>query len=408
MADQRNRSLQQEDERRLRVGSLKYVLRFAARPLLRPLLRAIRYFVSIHFAPAIETLRAQNTALRIENEALRGEMTALREQLDAQRRALDAQVRHYHEQIAMRDRRLAAEGVDGSPTTMRADDAIWQACLRLGTTEPIQQHDLGSPRNAHAIVTLQDGSQGWLKVTSLTERGSRALRREIEADKLTDLPKPELIGAAEWEAGGIFYHARLRTVASSPAISRSPWRPPKSSAISDDWIADLRHALSSLRRVKTARHVLIADEVRELIATYLGPGLPDEVEIWEVTHGDLTWANLTAPKLTLLDWENWGLAPPGYGPGRLITSSLLEPELAARLETTFAAEFRSRSGFVGLLAAVAQVKQQVTAEGISALAQTIDDFLRRICLRQLNYPPDSLGPATPPPALAVVPDKTQG
>jgi hypothetical protein len=77
MADQRDRSLQQEDERRLRGGSSKYVLRSAARPLLRPSLRAIRYFVSILFAPTIETLRAQNTALGIENEALRGEMTAV-------------------------------------------------------------------------------------------------------------------------------------------------------------------------------------------------------------------------------------------------------------------------------------------------------------------------------------------
>ncbi len=48
---------------------------------------------------------------------------------------------------------------------------------------------------------------------------------------------------------------------------------------------------------------------------------PDEIT-FSTAHGDLHWANLTGPTLTLVDWEGWGSAPVGYDAANLCLRSL--------------------------------------------------------------------------------------
>jgi hypothetical protein len=59
------------------------------------------------------------------------------------------------------------------------------------------------------------------------------------------------------------------------------------------------------------------------------PDLDTRVPAWGTAHGDLHWANLTGPQLTLLDRERWGRAPLGYDAAHLYISSLTEPSTAA-------------------------------------------------------------------------------
>ncbi|MFI2074010.1 hypothetical protein [Streptomyces triculaminicus] len=76
-------------------------------------------------------------------------------------------------------------------------------------------------------------------------------------------------------------------------------------------------------------------------------------------HGDLHWGNLTAAPLCLLDWERWGLVPFGYDAGLLHASSLLVPDVAARIRKEFAAVLDTPAGRIGELAALAEMLQAV-------------------------------------------------
>ena len=82
---------------------------------------------------------------------------------------------------------------------------------------------------------------------------------------------------------------------------------------------------------------------------------------WCASHGDLHWKNLTVPNLTLLDWENWGLAPRGYDVARLMVYAAHVPTVQEKLYDTFADEFDSATGVVVLLFALGMVKSDIAA-----------------------------------------------
>ena len=52
---------------------------------------------------------------------------------------------------------------------------------------------------------------------------------------------------------------------------------------------------------------------------------------WATSHGDLHWGNITAPRLCLLDWADWGLAPRGNDAACLWGSALAAPDTADRV-----------------------------------------------------------------------------
>jgi len=239
-----------------------------------------------------------------------------------------------------------------------SDDIVAEACRRVAVTSPVRQDSGG--RTAHALVTRTDGSRAWLKVSGLSGFNQDPTRAaEIESERLTGLAKPAVIRSAEWQEDGVHWRSILMTIASSPAAARQPWCPPLIADIPDEWFDQLRDALQAVRQVVTPRHIYTPDEVHDLIKTYLPAGLPTEADVWCTQHCDLHWSNLTVPNLTLLDWEVWGVAPLGYGAGRLLVFSLLAPDVARELENVFADEFSTASGQVGVLAAIAVVRKQI-------------------------------------------------
>lgn len=96
-----------------------------------------------------------------------------------------------------------------------------------------------------------------------------------------------------------------------------------------------------------------------MIAEQIGPNAPAATDDWHVGHGDLHWANLTAPRCMLLDWEHWGLFPRGYDLGRLLGCSAFSPAMMAKIVDAFYDEFRSPAARVGLLAGIASVKGHI-------------------------------------------------
>ncbi|MGH3820352.1 MAG: hypothetical protein ACRDRE_21910, partial [Pseudonocardiaceae bacterium] len=58
----------------------------------------------------------------------------------------------------------------------------------------------------------------------------------------------------------------------------------------------------------------------------------------------LNWANLTAPRCWMLDWEDWGRAPRGLDAANLWACSLAVPGLAAQVRDLRRDDLESRAG----------------------------------------------------------------
>jgi hypothetical protein len=244
--------------------------------------------------------------------------------------------------------------------TTHGDEALAEACRRFAVTIVGGRADGFGGKSAGAIVARSDGAQHWLKVSGLVGRPRDVFRdAEIESDGLPPLPKPKIVAVTEWNERDVFWRAVLMTLAPSPAASPLPWCEAGLVQVSDAWLVELRSALTTLREARTPRSIFSADQIRHMIVEHFGPDAPAWSDDWHVSHGDLHWANLTAPQCMLLDWEHWGLLPRGYDIGRLIGCSAFAPALVARLADAFADEFDSRAGRVGLLAGIASVKGHI-------------------------------------------------
>ena len=246
--------------------------------------------------------------------------------------------------------------------TTHGDVALAEASRRLAVKVVGGRAGGFRDKSAGAVVARSDGVRFWLKVSGLVGRARDMFRDvEIESDGLPPLPRPRIVAVTEWNDRNVFWRAVLMTLAPSPAVSLLPWCEAGSLHLSDVWLADLRSALTKLRQARTQRSSFSADQIRHMIIGHIGPDAPVESDEWHVGHGDLHWANLTAPQCMLLDWEHWGLLPRGFDIGRLIGCSAFAPVVMAKLADAFADEFNSRAGRVGLLAGISSVKDHIVA-----------------------------------------------
>src|SRR5262249_55726379 len=89
---------------------------------------------------------------------------------------------------------------------------------------------------------------------------------------------------------------------------------------------------------------------QDLVRTVIERAFPGQVDStitdapWVPAHGDLNWANLTAPDCWILDWEDFGLAPRGLDSGTLWITSLAAPPLAERVYHERQDDLETRSG----------------------------------------------------------------
>jgi hypothetical protein len=95
------------------------------------------------------------------------------------------------------------------------------------------------------------------------------------------------------------------------------------------------------------------------IRTHLEVRVNFDHVVWSTAHGDLHWANLTAPQCWLLDWESWGTAPAGYDPALLHLVSLTQPDLARNFYRLHRHELDTPTGRIAQLAAVSKVLELV-------------------------------------------------
>ena len=222
-------------------------------------------------------------------------------------------------------------------------------------------------------VTTPDGP-AWLRLAAepLDQadhtfwNGSRDARGAIP----DTVPRPRLRTIHDWNDQTWRYRAELydhvdeHPVGATATVTTDPNLPAA-------WWTSLRTALSTIATVPTDRHTTDQRYLDWAMPKLLGTALDTRAPSWTTTHGDLHWANLTAPRLTIFDWEGWGLAPTGYDAATLHSHSLLVPDTAARVRREFANVLNTPAGRYAELAVITELLHSATHDDNPPLAEPL-------------------------------------
>jgi hypothetical protein len=159
------------------------------------------------------------------------------------------------------------------------------------------------------------------------------------------VPRPQWQAASSWTdpARGVVWRADEMSLAPDPALSAT-------GDINSDpdmpvqWWTDLRTALTNLAGHVTERVCVTQSHLSTRIQDIYGQEIDTTITDWSCAHGDIGYANLCGPRLTILDWEDWGMAPTGWDAACLWSASLSVPHLADHVTALFADTFNTRSG----------------------------------------------------------------
>ncbi len=215
----------------------------------------------------------------------------------------------------------------------------WRAAQELTVTvEPTGEfwgwagRTLGVPARtaAGALVWLRLVSAPADKASGKLWDGARDAQR-VFGD--LDGHRPALLGLWETVADGTAYRAELSAYVDQPVLSDDPVLH-RGLELSDSWWTDLTEVLEKVAVLGTDRVAVRQQYMDRAIPQFVGIE-PPAAPCWTTAHGDVHWANLTAPPLRILDWESWGLAPEGFDGAILYAYSLLQPDVAARVREIF-------------------------------------------------------------------------
>ncbi|QTZ92761.1 hypothetical protein SU9_015795 [Streptomyces auratus AGR0001] len=258
---------------------------------------------------------------------------------------------------AVRDRMLSARG---------------HACTLLGLADTTGGEVWGyAGRTLSRAVRTPTGA-AWLRLVSDSQRKSGGKLwegpREAEQSLPPAVPRPRLLGLCDWSADGWDYRAEHYEFVTAPPVAKSPVLHHQAE-LPDTWWQGLHQALAHIALVRTGRQAVREQYIRRRVPEFTGV-TPGEIT-WTTAHGDLHWANLTGPALTLLDWEGWGTAPLGYDAANLYLHSLPVPDVAERIRKEFAHVLDTPAGRIGELTACTEILQ--AASRVPFYADLADD-----------------------------------
>jgi hypothetical protein len=150
-----------------------------------------------------------------------------------------------------------------------------------------------------------------------------------------------------WEADGLVWRAdELDLITQPPVIPAGTLT--IDPGLSDGWWGELVRALDAVVTTTVALPGRSVDQQRfsDRITALFGAEVDTTVTEWGALHGDMGFANLTAPQLYLLDWEEFGDGPVGLDHARLWADSLAAPDVARRCAIEFAPYLDSRQGLL--------------------------------------------------------------
>lgn len=241
--------------------------------------------------------------------------------------------------------------IDSSDVVGRVESALGVRLRQAGSVR--KRRSIGAPTDRGTWIRIEVrgldklGGQGW---------GAEA------AHTLDQVAKPL------WHAGFSWFDAAREVMWRADETERIMDAPVKPGGLltidprlSPEWWATFDRSLDALAAHRTPRLATVDTEPmsqRRLTATieHVFPGMIDtEVEEWDCAHADLGWANLTAPRCYLLDWEDWGVSPRGTDAAKLWSSSLALPALADAVREHRHADLGSRTGRLMMLFYCSQI-----------------------------------------------------
>ncbi|QNE79109.1 hypothetical protein F0344_07270 [Streptomyces finlayi] len=180
------------------------------------------------------------------------------------------------------------------------------------------------------------------------------------ADGLRGIAKPAWFAGVAWrdEVDPVVWRAdETGLLPDAPVGSAVVAKGPQ---LSVEWWASLNVSLDALAAQHTNR---IATPDTETVTQELVTGtirnvfadVDTAVADWRPAHGDLNWANMTAPVLCLFDWEDWGMAPRGLDAAHLWGASLAVSALADRVRRERRHDLASRDGKLMMLFVAAKI-----------------------------------------------------
>ncbi len=167
------------------------------------------------------------------------------------------------------------------------------------------------------------------------------------AASLDGVDKPAWFGGVVWRDAA---EAAMWRADETELLPGTPVTPETAVALPDEWWGALNASLNVLAahhttRVATPDTVAITQAgVTESVRAVFPSVHDTTIRNWVPAHADLTWANVTAPRFCLFDWEDWGMAPLGLDTAWLWGNSLAIPDLAARVRRERHRDLESRDG----------------------------------------------------------------
>lgn len=256
-------------------------------------------------------------------------------------------------------------------TGVEASDETFSAWMRDNLAHAADQFDLtvaGDPVLGWALRSISapaDGPNGtvWLRV--LTER-TRWLddpglatfwTGNIDANTITDVPKPAVLHWTEWEAPTEQRRVRAEVMS---YVDGEPCSPTdvlhEPLELPDRWWQQLRHAVDTIAAIPTHRFADTTPSAYGRIRQIFGDTVADRLSWTPATaHGDLHWNNLLQPELCLLDWELWGQAQHGTDAATLYLYALPAPDTARQVHAVFSDVLDSPAGQVAQLGVAARI-----------------------------------------------------
>lgn len=210
-------------------------------------------------------------------------------------------------------------------------------------------------RSAAAVADLH-GLPVWVRVVSeaIEWVAGDFWTGNVDANAINGVPKPEVLAWTEIHGSDRWFRVEVMTYVDEPVASPTPAILTEP-VIDGAWLGQLRDTLEVLGTVTTDRVSKDQEGVTRRLREHFGDKVDTTVQRWTTAHNDLHWANLTTPRLVILDWEGWGRAPYGYDAATLYCHSLLVPKTAAAISEAFADQLDTTDGRRAQLLAAARI-----------------------------------------------------
>lgn len=175
-----------------------------------------------------------------------------------------------------------------------------------------------------------------------------------EHDLPQSVPRPRLLHFEEHHDSEWSYAVEVFDLSPAAALSPTP-ATLDPVLLTETWWQNLRSALDAVTAVPTRRYTITPTLLNTMMGHVLKQDVPPAPATpWVTAHGDLHWANLAGPGLTIFDWEGWGLAPAGYDAATLLVHSLQCPRTTAEVRRHFADQLNTPAGHYAQQAVLAE------------------------------------------------------